>query len=180
MNFVIKSVYLLLTVLLLCSETVYCQNQKDSLDLKLIEAAKEIMSSSKTCALITLDEEGLSRVRTMDPFDPEGNLTVWFGTNPRSRKVAEIENNPRVTLYYLDKDSSGYVTIHGLASIVESQDMKEKWWKNEWKDFYPNKKNDYVLIQVAPIWMEVVSESRGIIGDPVTWKPLRVKFIREK
>lgn len=48
---------------------------------KPITAAKEIMQNANTCALITIDDEGRPRVRTMDSFPPEENLTVWFGTN---------------------------------------------------------------------------------------------------
>ena len=52
------------------------------------------MISAKTCALITLDSEGRPRVRVMDPFIPENDFTVWFGTNPKTRKVEQIKNNP--------------------------------------------------------------------------------------
>ena len=58
-----------------------------NVDQRLVEAAKEIMTAAGTCALITLDDEGVPRVRAMDPFAPEEDLTVWFGTNSKSRKV---------------------------------------------------------------------------------------------
>jgi general stress protein 26 len=145
-------------------------------DQRLIEAAKEIMNSVGTCALITLDDEGAPRVRAMAPFAPEEDLTVWFGTNSKSRKVDQIKKDPRVTLYYLDKDASGYVIIHGLARLVNDPQEKEKRWKAEWEAFYPDKTNGYLLIEVAPIWMEVLSPSRGIAGDPVTWQPPVVYF----
>ena len=55
----------------------------------------EIMSAAGTCTLITLDQEGRPRARVMDAFLPEDDFTVWFGTNPKSRKVAQIKNDPR-------------------------------------------------------------------------------------
>ena len=142
----------------------------DSSDVKLIKVAKEIMTASNNCALITLDENGLPHARVMDPFDPENDLTVWFGSNSQSKKVFQIKRNPNVTLYYLDKDGSGYVTIHGVAQIVDSLKEKEKWWKDEWMTFYPNRPDGYILIKVIPKWMEVISYTRGIVGDPVTWQ----------
>ncbi|GAG99038.1 unnamed protein product [marine sediment metagenome] len=89
------------------------EKESGNADQRLIEAAKEIMTAAGNCALITLDDEGVPRVRAMDPFAPEDDLTVWFGTNSRSRKVDQIKKDPRVSLYYLDKDASGYVIIHG-------------------------------------------------------------------
>ena len=102
-------------------------------DQRLIEAAKEIMNSEGSCALISIDDEGIPRVRAMDPFAPEEDLTVWFGTNSKSRKV-------------------------------------------EWEAFYPDKTRDYLLIEVTPVWMEVLSPPRGISADPLTWQPPIVNF----
>jgi len=147
-----------------------------NVDQRLVEAAKEIMTAAGTCALITLDDEGVPRVRAMDPFAPEEDLTVWFGTNSKSRKVDQIKKDPRVTLYYLDKDASGYVIIHGVARLVNDQKEKEKRWKEDWEAFYPDKANGYLLIEVTPKWMEVLSTSRGIAGDPVTWQPPVTNF----
>lgn len=146
----------------------------------LIKAAKEIINSTGTCALITQDKNGISRVRTMDPFPPEENLTIWFGTNPISRKVAQIKNNNKVTIYYRDKDDSGYVTIHGKATLVNNQKDKNNYWKETWKSFYPNKKNSYLLIKVVPIWMEIVSPPRKIIGSDKTWEPPTIYFKPKK
>lgn len=172
------SICLIFPIFLLMSFPGFSQNEvlKDSLNNKLIQAAKEIISNAGTCALITLDGEGRPRVRAMDAFPPENDFTVWFGTNPESRKVNQIKNDPRVTLYYLDKDGSGYVMIHGKAQLVNDTGEKEKHWKVEWEAFYPDKNESYLLIKVTPEWMEVVSYAYGITGDPVTWEPPKVTF----
>ena len=141
----------------------------------LKKVATEIISAAKTCALITVDNEGLPRARTMDPFPPDENFTVWFGTNKNSRKVNQIKNNPNVTFYYLDKDESCYVMINGKAELVDEANAKEKWWKKSWESFYPDKKS-YLLIKVTPVTMEISSAPRGITGDLVSWQPPAVEF----
>jgi len=143
---------------------------------ELIKAAKEIMNSTGTCAFITQDKKGISRVRMMDPFPPEENLTVWFGTNPKSRKVSQIKNNDNVTVYYRDKDDSGYVMISGKAVLVNDKKSKDTYWKKTWKSFYPNKKDSYVLIKVIPVLMEIVSPPRSITGSIETWEPPTLFF----
>lgn len=149
---------------------------KDTTQNNVISAAREIMHAASTCALITLDEEGNTRVRTMDPFLPEENFTVWLGTNANSRKVKQIKKQPTVTLYYLDSDASGYVVIEGTAELIDDKAAKEKWWKKEWEAFYPNKADTYLLIKITPQWMEVSSTTRGIFSDPTTWQPPKVVF----
>ena len=149
-------------------------------DANLLGAAREIMMAARYCALITLDSSGRPQARTLDPFPPDENMVVWLGTNPRSRKVAAIRRNPHVSLYYFDRDAQAYVTIYGVARLVNDPKAKLKWWKDEWQTFYPDRAKDYLLIRVKPERLEVVNVKKGIVGDPQTWKPPSVKFPKPK
>src|SRR5882762_3716744 len=91
---------------------------------QLIAAAREVMSAARYCALITSDSSGRTHARTLDPFPPDENMVVWLGTNPRSRKAAEIRRNAHVTLYYFDREGEAYVALSGIARLVN--DPKEK------------------------------------------------------
>jgi general stress protein 26 len=142
----------------------------------LITTAREIMKKARYCALITLDSAGRPEARTMDPFPPDEQMIVWLATNPRSRKVAEIRRRHQVTLYYFDREDQAYVTISGLARIVNDPNEKAKHWKDEWKDFYADRNQSYLLIAVTPVRMEVVNQKQGIIGNSVTWAPPAVTF----
>ena len=144
---------------------------------QLIAAAREIMATARYCALITLDSNSRPQARTLDPFLPDERMKVWLGTNSRSRKVTEIRRNARVTLYYFDREGQAYVTISGIARLVNDPKEKAKRWKDEWKAFYPDRERDYLLIVVKPERLEVVSVKRGIVGDPTTWKPPVVNFV---
>lgn len=168
----------MLMYLLLVPVVVLGQHSQteDVKTLQLKKVAKEIMTAAPNCALITLDSAGRPSVRMMDAFLPEDDFTVWFGTNPKSRKVAQIKNNSKVTLYYTERDSSGYVMIQGNAVLVNSKKEKEKRWKPEWEAFYKDKKKGYILIRVVPKRMEVVSYAHDVLGDPETWQPAIVKF----
>ena len=146
----------------------------------LIAAARETMSAARYCALITIDRSGRPQARTLDPFPPDENMVVWLGTNPRSRKVAAIRLNPLVTLYYFDREAQAYVTIYGIARLVNDPQSKLKWWKDEWKEFYPDRAKDYILIRVSPQKLEVVNVTKGITGHPLNWKPPLVTFRNPK
>ena len=112
----------------------------------------------------------------MDPFPPGDDMVVWLGTNPKSRKVSEIGKNPRVVLYYFDLPSQSYVTISGTGRIVDDSLEKKRHWKDEWKDFYPDREKGYLLIAVTPEKLEVVSVKKGITGDASSWNPPSVNF----
>ncbi|MBL7861287.1 MAG: pyridoxamine 5'-phosphate oxidase family protein [Cyclobacteriaceae bacterium] len=139
------------------------------------EAARELIKRVGKCALITLDESGQPQVRTMDPFEPEPDFTIWLATNPQSRKVTQIENNPAVTLYYADGDN-GYVSLYGSAKLINDQTEKDIRWKQGWEQFYPNRKEGYLLIKVKPSRMEIIDYKSGIQGDSITWQPEVILF----
>lgn len=155
---------------------VQSQERKAFSKEQLIASAREIMATARYCALITLDSSKRPQARTLDPFPPDANMVVWLGTNPRSRKVTEIRRNPRVTLYYFDPEGQAYVTISGIARLVNDPKEKARRWKDEWKDFYPDRTKDYLLIVVKPDKLELVNVTKGIIGDPKTWRPPTVNF----
>ncbi len=145
---------------------------------KVLAVARQVMEAAHYCALITVDAQGRAQARTMDPFPPEDELTVWMATNSASRKVAEIRDNPRVTLFFYDTKSSGAVTILGEARLIDDAAEKAKRWKPGWSRFYKqgNRGPDYLLIRVEPARLEVVSEAQGLPGDPQTWRAVVVDF----
>jgi len=171
----------LATLLCICAAatiSVQAQQPKPLSRDELIAAAREIMTTSRYCALITIDASGRAQARTMDAFAPDDQMIVWFGTNPLSRKVSEIRRHPRVTLYYFDRENQAYVTIHGMARLVNDANEKSRHFKDDWKDYYPDRDQNYLLIEVRPLTLEVVNTRKGIVGDPKTWRPPTVTFNR--
>ena len=171
------SLTLILTTAI-CS-AVQTQTEHSERD-RMIAGARELMTTVRYCALITVDANGRAQARAMDPFPPDENLVVWLATNPTSRKVREIRRNPHVILYYFDSVSQGYVSLSGSARIVNDPKEKSRHWKQEWKAFYPNRPKDYLLIAVAPEKFEVVIEQKGIVGKSRTWKAPTVRFGRTR
>ncbi len=137
---------------------------------ELVAAARKVMTSQTYCALITLDAAGRPSVRTMNPFPPEDDLTVWFATNDRSRKVAEMRADPRVTLYYADHaKASGYVSLSGRAVLVDDRAEILKRKRAYWDQSFPGLKN-LVLVKVVPEKLDVLNYEGKIVVDPVTWR----------
>lgn len=153
-----------------------CKKDSSLIKKDIKEIAKEIMIDAKNCALITIDSLGVAHARAMDPFLPEEDFTVWFGTNSNSLKVKQIQKNKNVTLYYFDKESVSYITLQGVASIVNTQKEKDKFWKNEWENFYKNRTTGYTLIKFTPKKANVISEKYQLLGDDITWQTPIVNF----
>jgi general stress protein 26 len=132
---------------------------------------RQLMAGAQYATLVTLDEKGAPRSRTIQPRPPEGDFSVWFATNPKTRKVQDIARDPRVLLHYFDPSRLGYVSLVGRARIVRDRATQNAHWDPTWTAFYPNRDSGVVLITVTPERLEVVSDRDGITGDQATWRP---------
>lgn len=133
------------------------------------------MAAAGFCTLITLDEEGRPRARIMDPTAPDAGMRVTLMTNPLSRKVRQIERDPRVTLLYFDSASPSYVTIIGRAIEIVEPAEKRRRWVDRWTPHLDDPEQA-ILYEVIPERIEVVDPSRGVVSDPATWAPAAVDF----
>lgn len=136
----------------------------------LMQAAREVIDASRYCFLITAESGGQPQARLMQQFPPEADLTIWMGTNPRSRKVAQIRANPRAAIACSDAEGPGYVTLTGRARIVESIAERRKRWRDDWDAHFPGGPAgpNYILIEFQPSRLEIVSGRHGIGAEPGT------------
>ncbi len=166
--------YCFILLFLLIAQTLECLSLEKSASPaerdSIIAAAREIIGYQTYCALITVDSSGYPQARTMNPFPPEQDMTVWIATNSRSRKVDEIRNNPNVCLYYSNHArGTGYVSIRGKAILVDDMNEKLKRKREYWNQAFPDW-NYLMLIKVIPEIIEVINYKRGFVNDPSTFK----------
>jgi len=138
---------------------------------EVIVAAKEVISAANFVSLISLDQEQQPRARIMEFFQPDADFEIWMATNPKSRKVTQIEQQSKVTLHYFDTTQLAYVSLMGNAYMVNDPQIKASKWKEGWEKFYPNKTTDYRLIRFVPEQLEYIGIVKGFTGDQETWAP---------
>lgn len=171
---IISLIVLLLSINCYGQTTQFPPLREISRDSLLIYA-RTIIDSSESHVLVTVDEEGKPQARTMSPFQPEEDWIIWLGTFPTSRKVKQIQNNPNVVVFYYDSESKSYVSVSGIAQIVNDPALKDKYWRGGWKMFYPDKETQYVLIKVTPVKMEICSFKYNLLWD-TDGRPAHVEF----
>jgi general stress protein 26 len=144
----------------------------------ILAAARSVIGQARYATFTTLDERGAPQSRIVDPFPPEDELTIWVATNGRTRKVGQIARDGRVTLTYFDREAQHYATVAGTATLVRDLAARAARWKAEWAPFYPNgyRGDDYLLIRIEPIRVEVVAPELGMKNDPTTWRPVTLEL----
>lgn len=147
---------------------------------KILAVARTTINDAYFGSLISVDKTGQPRARIMEPFAPEKDFTIWLATNPKSRKVRQIEDNPKVTLHFFDKQKLAYVSLMGKAYLVNDSKIKATKWKKGWEKFYKNKEDAYLLIHFVPEYLELINIAESYTGDSLTWKPHRVVLRQHK
>ncbi len=168
---------LLLFLLLSCQQNTSSKvfrNDFTSEEQNIINESKDLMKQAYFATLITMDAQEQPRARVLETFEPDNEFVIWMGTNPRSRKVQQIQNNPTATLHFFDKALMGYVSLMGKVYMVNNDSLKAVKWKDGWERFYPDRKKDYMLIKFVPETLEFIGIVKGFTGDEKTWAPYKV------
>lgn len=134
----------------------------------VLRAGLDIARGAEFTFLITSGAGDVPSARLMQPFPPSDDFTVWLGTSPASRKAEELRVNPAATLAYQAADSTGYVSVRGVASLVTDAEARAAHWREDWQAFFPGGPtgDGYVLVQVVAHELEVVDFARGITPPP--------------
>jgi len=167
-------------VIILIASSIMAQDQQEKVQQEisrdsLLTVAHTIIDSARCRTFITVDENGKPQARTMSPFPPEEDMVIWLGTNPRSRKVQQIKNNPNVMVFYYDTKGLSYVSVAGQARIVNDPEKRAHYWKESWTRYYPDPDKDYTLIEVTPKRLEICSFKYKLFWDSIG-KPAFVEF----
>ena len=152
----------------------------------LLDSARALMVADTNVALVTMDEAGQPRVRTVrafldpvDPTRPTSGATVWVMTRRSTRKVAQVRANPRVTLYFNEDDATRYVSIMGDAIVhtdPEHPGAKRHYDAAYAQYFWPQFPKDFVMLEIRPRWLEYMSP--GMRPAQGSWRPQAVVFAR--
>ena len=139
----------------------------------LIEFTQATLKVAEFCFLITVSESGQAEARLMQPFEPEPDLTIWFGTSPKSRKVREIQRDNRVTLGYTHSEAGAYVTLMGTASIENDVAKKQQYWRDDFAAFWPggSLSDGYALIKFVPTRIELMHIGQEVAPEPFGLRP---------
>ena len=140
---------------------------------QLLDAARATMKGAEYCFFISTGSSGHPIARIMQPYDPEKDMTIYFGASPRSRKLRDIRSNDAVTLAFFDAQETAYLTMYGRAEVDERLEARRKYWRVFWSDIYPGgpEGDDYILIKFVPERMEMMNFTKKAMPQPYSLRP---------
>lgn len=97
-----------------------------------------LVEKSTQAFIAYVDGEGYPITKAMlKPRDRNGIKEFWFTTNTSSNKVKFFRNNPKASIYFVDKRFFRGVSLIGTVEVLEDGESKRHIWQEGDTMYYP-------------------------------------------
>lgn len=119
-----------------------------------IEKGLVLANRSDIALLGTIGPEGYPNIRAMIKMENEGLKTIWFTTNTSSRKIPQLQNNPKVSVYFVDFEKWMGLMLVGSITILQDAESRKRCWREGFEKYYPKGINDpdYSVLRFTAHW----------------------------
>jgi general stress protein 26 len=142
----------------------------DAIDVsRLLAGAAKTMRSARYCWLATAAESAAPCARPMGRVlnDPgEDEWKIWFLTDGRSRKAADMRRQGAVTILFQHEPDLAYVVLTGRAALHENESETRCRWKAAYDAYFPAEADraNAIFVEVEAERMELWI--RGVTPEP--------------
>lgn len=109
-----------------------------------------IVKGTRTVMLLSRGEGGKIVGRPMALVRTDDDTTLYLVTGIDSKKVEEIEREPRVSVAVQARD--GYAMIDGTCRVSRDRALIDQLWEDSWKAWFEGGKSDptIALLVITP------------------------------
>jgi len=110
----------------------------------------ETLKKFDTLMVVNEGRDGVLHGRPMAVAEIEPSGELWFVTSRSSEKTREVLANARALA--TGQQRGAYVSVSGRMAIVEDSARVRALWRDLWKVWFPNGKDDpeLVLMRLSP------------------------------
>lgn len=115
---------------------------EDLITPELENKCLDLICSSKIMMLSNIDENEYPAVRSMLNLKNKGLKKFRATTNTSSKKVKQIGDGTKASLYFVDGSKFLGLTLFGIVKILNDEDSKKMLWQDGFEMYYPLGVND--------------------------------------
>lgn len=94
------------------------------------QTVENMIDKGSTVFISYVDNEGFPITKAMlKPRERQGIKVFWFSTNTSSNKVKFFRENPKASIYFVDKRFFRGVSLVGTVEVLETNEAKERIWQ---------------------------------------------------
>lgn len=115
-----------------------------------VQTIGKLIDKANMSIVSYVDDQGFPISKAMlAPREREGIKVFWFTTNTSSNKVKFFKENPKASIYFVDKRFFRGVSLIGTMEVLETAEAKERIWREGDTMYYPEGVTDpdYCVLQ---------------------------------
>ena len=138
-----------------------------------------LIDKCSTAQLCYIDKDGFPVTRAMlEPRERNGLREFYFTTNTSSEKVKALRNEPKASIYFVDRRFFRGLSLAGTAEILEDAASKERIWRDGDEQYYSQGVTDpdYCVIRITVRKIRYYSSFKSvdyIVQENGTLQPAR-------
>ena len=103
-----------------------------------VQTIGKLIDKANMAIISYVDDQGFPISKAMlVPREREGIKVFWFTTNTSSNKVRFFKENPKASIYFVDKRFFRGVSLVGTVEVLETAEAKERIWREGETMYYP-------------------------------------------
>jgi general stress protein 26 len=138
--------------------------------MKEIPGLLDSFKKAKIIFLTTYSETGEEHSRKMTNLNEDPSTSMWFPTYINTKKVTEIEKNPKALITFPAEKKGEFFEIEGKAQVETGEQVEKKWfwWYLYWRPsqrnrfWFPsgNKHPDWAIINFIPVKTSLIKKNK--------------------
>ncbi len=101
------------------------------------ETVGKMIDKAKLSFIAYVDDQGFPITKAMlKPRERNGIKEIWFSTNTSSNKVKFFRDNPKASVYFVDRRFFRGASLIGTVEVLETAEAKERIWQTGDKMYY--------------------------------------------
>jgi general stress protein 26 len=118
------------------------------------EQSLALVERSNVAMLATNSAEGYPHIKAMIKAESQGLKHVWFSTNTSSKRVAQLRQDPRASVYFVDFEEWMGLMLVGEVEILRDEASRRRLWHDGDEKYYPLGVDDpdYTVLRFTAQW----------------------------
>jgi general stress protein 26 len=131
---------------------------------------RELIQGIRVAMLLTRTQDGRSASRPMTTQQQDFDGNLWFFASHSSPKMSQIARDPLVQLIYSDSTHQRYVSVDGMAAVVDDAQKKTELWSDAYCVWFEKGVDDpdlallRVTVSSADYWTSRGGPLRALIA----------------
>jgi general stress protein 26 len=115
-----------------------------------------LLARYPTALLTTRGEDGHFRARPMAMRQRVRGEEIWFATSISSKKVRDLERDPRCALIFFEASSGDTLSVSGTGEVIRDRKLLRELWEASWQRWFPEGPDgrNLALLRVIPEHVE--------------------------